>query len=246
MKNAVLAGLIAASTAGCAALAPAHDPAPFGGDAPREGEPGGAGQLCGNAGADVELHLRLVQQMLDKGLFHAALAHLDALGERRRELPEARYLRAESLRRVNKGAEAADLYRGLLSGCLQGLAQRGLGLLAAQEGRLADAVEHLRLAAEQLPTDPRVRNDLGYALLLLGTLDEARPQFATALELGGDRQRIAGNMVLLLLVAGDEEGARELAGRMGIDALELASIRRQAQELRRAPEEGPAHGPSKP
>lgn len=211
--------------AGCAALPPAQQP---GGAPATQPE-----QACGSAAADVELHLKLVQQMHDKGLFHAALAHLDALSERDRELPEARYLRAESLRRMGKGAEAEAIYRGLLGGCLQGLAHRGLGLLAAQAGRIDAAVDHLQAAREFLPTDPRVRNDLGYALLLQGDVEEARTQFMTALELGADRRRILANMVLLLFVADDEAGARKLAGEAGIDAMELTSIRDQAQELRK-------------
>lgn len=189
--------------------------------------------FCADQGlaADVAMHLGLIEEMQGQGLYHAALAHLDGLDAQVRELPRARYLRAESLRRTGRSLEAGDLYRTLAKGCLAALGHHGLARIAMEENRAEDGLRHFRAAVQALPTEPRIRNDYGYALLLARRPDEALPQFQTAVELGGDRQSFA-NRLLALMVLGRDEEALALAQEAGMRASMLDGLHEQAKRLR--------------
>jgi Flp pilus assembly protein TadD len=190
----------------------------------------------GNAKAteeDKELHLRLVREMLDKKLYHAALAHLQAVENQGDLTLDARYLRAEALRRIGRLTESRALYRSLLDSGMAGLAHHGLGLIAAENNDdLEAAILHFRTATELRPVDSRIRNDLGYALLLEGAFDEARFQLNTAMELGGDEQRTERNLLLLLMTRGDLAEAERFAAQAAIDPAETARLRGRALQLR--------------
>ncbi|RCX29783.1 hypothetical protein DFQ59_10615 [Thioalbus denitrificans] len=181
---------------------------------------------------DKELHIRLVQEMLDKKLYHAALAHLQAMENQGKLTLDARYLRAEALRRIGRLTESRALYRGLLDSSMAGLAHHGLGLIAAENNDdLEAAVLHFRTATELRPVDSRIRNDLGYALLLRGAFDEAEFQLNTAMELGGDDKRTQRNLLLLLMARGDMAAAERFAAQAAIDPAETARLRGRAQQL---------------
>jgi Flp pilus assembly protein TadD len=188
---------------------------------------------CADEGlaADVVMHLDLIKDMQGQGLYHAALAHLDALDAQAREIPRARYLRAEALRHSGRGGEAIDIYESLTQGCLAALGNHGLARIAMDESRHEDALRHFRAAVQALPTDPRIRNDYGYALLLSGRAEEALPQFQTALELGGEKQTFV-NRLLALLVLGRDEEALTLAKNAGLRASMLDGLHEQAKRLR--------------
>jgi Flp pilus assembly protein TadD len=96
---------------------------------------------------------------------------------------------------------------------------------------MEEALTQLALAEQQRPTDARVRNDHGYALLLAGRYAEARARFQTALELG-ERERAAANLVLALLAGGDLTEADAAARRLGLDDSTQARLRSQAAQLR--------------
>jgi len=189
--------------------------------------------LCAEQGlaSDVVMHLGLIEEMQSQGLYHAALAHLDGLDAQVRELPRARYLRAESLRRSGRNREAGELYQTLAKGCLAALGHHGLARIAMEENRQEDGLRHFRAAVQALPTEPRIRNDYGYALLLARRADEALPQFQTAVELGGDRQTFA-NRLLALMVLGRDEEALALAQEAGMRASMLDGLHEQAKRLR--------------
>lgn len=166
-----------------------------------------------------------IEQVLRDGKAYAALAQLDAM---RLDAPGVQLARAESLRRIDRSAEASALYSQLLTGCLRGRAHHGLGLLLAQQGRLPDALRHLQSARASDPTDVRVRNDLGYALLLSNRLEEARFEFLTVLDLSPRDPRAARNLVLLTLREGRPDKARELSGRLGLDTATFERLGQQA------------------
>ncbi|MGH7964301.1 MAG: hypothetical protein ACRERD_21200, partial [Candidatus Binatia bacterium] len=178
------------------------------------------------------VYLNLVQGMIDRNLCYAAIAHLDAMGEQDKRLPEAQFLRAEALRLTRQREAARGVYSTLLGTALAGQARRGLGLLAAEENKLDDAVTHLWQANWLRPTDPKVRNDLGYVLLLRGQLKDAREHLTTALELSRGEGLSTVNMVLLLLIEGQEEAALRLGKGAHLDEASMASLRQQAGELR--------------
>lgn len=169
--------------------------------------------------------------MLDKGLYYAALAHLDSNPDYKVD-PEAQWLRAEALRHTRRTDEAKSIYLGLTDGPMAALAERGLGLVAARKGELEVARAHLEQAQRLDPTDGRIYNDLGYVLLIQGDIDTARHQLATAMELGFNRKLILRNLILLFYASGDRVAAEQLAGKEGIEQNELKALSTQAESIR--------------
>lgn len=187
----------------------------------------GCSQLGGEPGD--QTRLTMIRKLLDGGRPYAALAHLEATGMRG---PTVDLLRADVLRRIGQSAEARGLYQGLLtSSCLAGAGHHGLGLLAGQEGRLSESIDHLHRARRLLPVDARVRSDLGYALMLSGDLEGARQEFMTAQEIDPEDKKAAHNLLLLLYRLDDAGGAEVLARRYRIEEDELVRLRAEAARL---------------
>ena len=180
----------------------------------------------------VGMQLALAESLMREGTCFAALAHLDALAKSITRTPRAVWLRAECLRRTDRPAAAAELYRSLLGTDRGGQAHRGLGLIAARSGRLDLALEHLAQARDLLPADRRVRNDLGYALLLSGRVDEARVELSTAVEL--EEPSALLNLLLLLYSAEDVRAAEELLDAHAFDESVTRSIQEEAKRISRA------------
>ena len=183
------------------------------------------------ANDDPRLHLELIEKMLEGGRAHAALAHLDTLTPEAIAAPPAQLLRAEALRRIGQTDPAWRIYEALLITEAAAPAWRGLALIQVDKGELATAVEWLRKARDLQPTSARIRNDLGYALLLRGELGPAKLELVTAIELDGAR-RAARNLVLVLLLEGDTDGAERLARRHQITGPALERLRQRAERLR--------------
>jgi Flp pilus assembly protein TadD len=178
-----------------------------------------------------DVRLDLIRRMIEQGHLHAALAHLDSLPERDAALPGARLARAAALRKLARTAEAERMFRELLDTPLAAEAYRGLGLLEAARGDVGAAVASLESARAARPTDTRIRNDLGYALLLVGRLGEAENELRTAVELG-DEKRAVRNLVMLLFVRTEDRAALELAARCGLSSRDVERIRRRAASVR--------------
>lgn len=191
----------------------------------------GVAGACAKLDDPAEVQLGLVRQMLEQGRAYAGLAHLDALEPAVRSSAQARYLNAELLRHTGNAQDAERHYRELLGGCLAGHGHHGLGLLSAERD-LGQAVIELREAARMLPTESRVRNDLGYALLLMRDSAGARREFMTAIELGDYKQRAAHNLLLLMLYEGDERGAERLRQQLDLSDAGVERLRRQAVQIR--------------
>ena len=177
------------------------------------------------------LHLELIEKMLEAGRAHAALAHLDALSPEEAAAPPARLLRAEALRRTGQQGAAWKLYEPLLITEAAAPAWRGLALIKADQGDLETSVAWLRRARDLQPTAARIRNDLGYALLLRGELESARVELVTALELESSR-RTARNLVLVLLLENQLDAAQRLAQRHGIEEAAFERLQQRADRLR--------------
>jgi len=178
------------------------------------------------------IHLDLIERLLRGERPYAALAHLDALPADELGTPRARWLRAECQRAIGDSEAAEALYRDLLGGPYAGLAERGLGLLAAGAGDANGALAHLRAARALLPTHGRIRNDLGYAWLLEGSLEAARTELLTAAELDPDEPTVAANVLLLLTLLGDEPGAAAWARARKLSEGSVEDVRSEAARLR--------------
>lgn len=194
--------------------------------------PQDAGNCANDGDAGTTTRLTMIRRVLDADQPYAALAHLDASGSRG---PGADLLRADILRRLDRGSEAAALYRGLLSTCMVGAGQHGLGLLSGQQGKLAESLQHFRQARLAQPADPRIRSDYGYALLLSGDREAARVEFMTALELAPDHRKAALNLALLHHLNGDPSRGDALARHHKASPEELSALRREAARLAQQP-----------
>jgi Flp pilus assembly protein TadD len=177
------------------------------------------------------LHLELIEKMLESGKAHAALAHLDGLSPKEAAAPTARLLRGEALRRMDRLDAAWRVYEPLLLTDAAAPAWRGLALIKAEQGDLETSIAWLRRARDLQPTTARIRNDLGYALLLRGELADAENELITALELEGSR-RAARNLVLVLLLENQDESAQRLAERHKIGDAGLERLRQRAERMR--------------
>lgn len=186
----------------------------------------------GDLGPGRNTQLATIEQMIADGRSYAALAQLDAMQATTRK---AIWLRAEALRRIDKLAEAATLYQQLTPSCMAGRAHHGLGLIAAQTGRWPEALNDLQQARTLQPLDTRVRNDLGYALLINRRWDEARFEFLTVLDLAPADGLASRNLVLMAHMQGKPELAQALVSRFKLDADTNERLARQAVNLMKQP-----------
>lgn len=181
-----------------------------------------------------QVHIDLIRRMLDQNQYYAALAHVQAQVQDTGGSEELRLLEAEARRKLGQRDAAMAIYRDLLKTRYVAEAYHGLGLSNVQ-AQLPTAIWQLQQAVQRRPASAEMRNDLGYALMMAGRYNEAMPELATAVELeagasGSDRAR--NNLVLLMLVSGDEAGAQRVVQQSGMKDDTLAGLRRQAQSLR--------------
>lgn len=222
-RAGVLLGVVIALSTGCGLLAPKDDS-----DSERNAQV--QVRSCGgDEEPDKNVKLDLIRRLMDSGKLYAALAHLDDMQSS--SLLSA-YMRAEILRRTDHADKAETFYRKLLTSCLAGRGYHGLGLIAGRKQRINEAIYYLQKAADELPVDLHVRNDLGYALLLDGRFDSAREEFLTALELDGGDRLAASNMILLLSMMGKEQELRVFSEYLHIDAETVAQLQLKAEGIK--------------
>ncbi|MBE0434716.1 MAG: hypothetical protein IBX56_02805 [Methylomicrobium sp.] len=225
VRVGVLLGVAMALLTGCELLAPKDDS-----DRDRNAQAQVRAVSCGDdSKPEQNVKLDLIRQLMDSGKLYAALAHLD---ETHSSSLQAAYLRAEILRRTDHADKAETFYRKLLKSCLAGRGYHGLGLIAGRKQRINEAIYYLQKAADELPVDLRVRNDLGYALLLGGRFDSAREEFLTVLELDGGDRLAASNMILLLSMMGKEQELRVFSEHLRMDAETVAQLQLQAEGIK--------------
>jgi Flp pilus assembly protein TadD len=178
------------------------------------------------------IHTDLIRDMLANGQYYAALAHIEDERRNGGDTPELRLLEAEARRHLNQRAQAEALYRGLLDGPYAGPAYHGLGLLYVDTD-LRTAIGDLRQAVRLMPTEVDFRNDLGYALMQAGRYTEAMPELSTAAELAPESRKSRNNLIILMMLMGNEAAVQRLAAGAGATADDLQRLRAQAQQVRR-------------
>lgn len=219
MKLALLAPLLL--LAACVA-----DPHRSAGDAPTESFDPAAVEA-----KNTELHLDAVRDMIAKGQYYAALAHVQDLKQRGVNDPAVLLLEADCRRHMGQAATADALYRKLLGGSTAGAAYHGLGLLYVKSN-LNFAIANLRRAAQLAPTDADIRNDLGRAYLDAGRYNESLPELSTAAELAPGQTQSRRNLIVLWLATGDEAAASRMAQQLGLAPADVQKLRVQAQGLK--------------
>ena len=186
-------------------------------------------------GADenARLYTDLIRNLIDQERFYAALAHLESRERAFGRTDELRLLRADIRRKMGDGEAARPLYEDLLDSRFSAQANHGIGLIVAPND-LAGGTRYLERAVSQSPTDARMRNDLGYALLRQGRIRDARLQLTTAYQLDGGNELNRNNYILLLLAMGETARAERIAANAGVSDTVMADMREQAAALPRA------------
>jgi len=186
-----------------------------------------------------QVHTELIRQMIDKGEFYAALAHIQDARQDHANDPLLILLEAECRRELGQTARADALYRKLLMSPQAGEAYHGLGLLYVRTD-LPFSVECLQRAARRLPTNAAVRNDLGRALMESGRYTEAVVELSTSAELAPDQVKSRNNLIVLMVLMGDEAAVQRLAEQAGTSPAELQGLRIQADSIRARQADRPA------
>lgn len=186
--------------------------------------------------AQRQVHVDLIRRMLGQKQYYAALAHVQAQIREGGVSDELRLMEAEARRKLDQRPQAQAIYRELLKTSYAAEAYHGLGLTNVNQD-LRTAIWQLQQAVQRRPVSAEMRNDLGYALMMSGRHPEALTELATAVELeaGSGSDKARNNLVLLMLVSGDEAAVKRLVQQSGMSADTLAGLRRQAQSLQRRP-----------
>lgn len=190
-----------------------------------------------SSSTDRQVHVDLIQRMLDQQQFYAALAHVQQMQREGSNSDQLRYLEAEARRQLGQYNAAEALYRGLLRSKLAADAYHGIGLLYATRD-MNMAIANLREATRLDPTDASSRNDLGYALLKMRRYPEALAELATAVELDPSNEKARNNFLLLLMVKGDEVNVRRVVAQAAVPPETVARLRRDAQAMQVRPATG--------
>lgn len=178
---------------------------------------------------DDELVKALVDQRIRDGNYYAALAQVQALPS---EVASVAVLRADILRQL-QSPQAESWYVALQGGCMAGRAEHGLGLIAAQRDDLTQALRRLSNAARLLPSDSRVRNDLGFLYLHLGMDAQAEFELRTAYELASNDKIPGFNLALLALLRQDAKAFSYWAEQGAFNAEDRDELLHSCQYLMR-------------
>jgi Flp pilus assembly protein TadD len=170
-----------------------------------------------------QVYLSMIEQMQQKGLYFASLAHLDEYERKYGASPHTTLLRADALRVTGQPERSADVYRTLLSTPLAAQGYRGLGLLAGAKGDFATASQQLAHAVDASPTEAGLLSDLAYARLRDGDIAGARVPMMEAAELDQKNPKIVSNLALYLLADGQVKNANGY-----MDAQEMPRATREA------------------
>lgn len=163
------------------------------------------------------LHLKLVQTMIEQDNAYAALAHLDAYDQKWGSDRQSKQLRADSLRKTSQLDQAELVYKSLLSGQAQqknGPIWYGLGKVAIERGDLKSATVRLEKSVQADPLNIDAYSDLGLVYLLEGQKEPAYNTLMKANQLASGDSKIMANLALWGLVFDDFNMAMDIADRL--------------------------------
>jgi Flp pilus assembly protein TadD len=178
-----------------------------------------------------DMHADLIRQMLANGQYYAALAHIEDARRSGGNSEELDLLEADARSHLGQRPQAEALYRKLLLGRYAAQAYHGLGRLYVGTD-LENAIRNLRAAVERAPTDVDFRNDLGYALMESGRYTEAKLQLSTAAELAPNQLTSRNNLIILMMLMGNEAAVQQLAQDSAATPERLRDLRQTAQSIR--------------
>ncbi|MBE1160822.1 tetratricopeptide repeat protein [Dyella acidiphila] len=177
------------------------------------------------------MYLDLIRQMQQQGAYYASLAHIDAFRLRYGDPPELQRLQGDALRETGQGEAAAKVYQGMLHGPQAAAAWHGLGLIAANDQRYAEAEKNLRQATQLEPINVTYLNDLGYARLTAGNVAAAHQPLAEAAELEPANTKVVSNLALWASLQGDDAQADAIMQRANLPAATRDAVRKLAMQM---------------
>lgn len=185
--------------------------------------------VCGESlDKSQRISFTMAQQAFQKGEYFSSLAMLEQLDDR---LITKQALQASAYRKTAQWDEAKALYHDLLSSCVKGNAEHGLGLVAAYQGDVEQAKQWLSQAVKDEPANANIHNDYGFLLLSMGDIPAARQQLLTALELAPKSEVTAKNLWLLLVRNNEGSTALDLQQRFGWKKDEVEKLLYAAQHF---------------
>jgi Flp pilus assembly protein TadD len=186
------------------------------------------------------LHLKLVQTMIDQDNAYAALAHLDSYDQKWSADRASKQLRADALRKTNQLDQAELVYKSLLGS--QGQSQGpqksgpvwyGLGKVAIEKGDLKTAATRLEKSIQIDPLNTKAYADLGLVYLLEGQKEPAYNTLMKANQLASGDSKIMANLALWGLVFEDFNMAMEIADRLQWSDKTRNQVMAQANTIKR-------------
>lgn len=176
------------------------------------------------------LYLQLIRQARTDGRPRAALAYLDDFD---RQFPgdlSARLLRINSLLDLNQIEQAesvlATLGKTPTSGSPAAAVSAVRGHIFAAREAWPQAIACYETAISADPTDPLLRNALGYAQLRSGAYDRAIETLRGADDLAPDENVVHDNLLLALMLGGKQDAFNAALTRAG-DRKAQTDLRRQ-------------------
>lgn len=161
-----------------------------------------------------ELYIALIRGMNERGQSQAALAFLDDYLKRHPGDVEALSLKGEALLRTDQTEAADQIYIQLDRKRIQPVAAFGLGQVRAKVGDWKGAVPQYARAAQAAPTDSRVLNNYGFALLKVEDYAKAYGVLARASQLSPDNTQIRTNFAIAAIRSGREAEVSTILARV--------------------------------
>lgn len=182
------------------------------------------------------VHLKLVQTMIEQDNAYAALAHLDAYDQKWGVDRPSKQLRGDALRKTNQLDEAELVYKSLLGGtepAKNGSAWYGLGKVSIERGDLTTATTRLEKAIQVDPLNISSYTDLGLVYLLTGKKEPAYNTLMKANQLASGDAKVMANLALWGLVYDDFKMAKDIAERLKWSDETRKQVMSQANSIKR-------------
>ena len=149
-----------------------------------------------------ELYLSVIEQLIENGKAHAAMAHLDEYDRLNGPSPRSRKLRADAWFAMGDLDQAEKGYQSITEARNSGFGQHGLGRVAAARGNWELASTYFEQAVRAQPTNAHFLNDFGCALYRTERYDQAEFELRKALELSPLDAEVTNNILVLLAKSG--------------------------------------------
>ncbi len=172
--------------------------------------------------------LEMIDTLMAKGRNYAALARLESQAMDGIDY----WLRyGQLLASTGKLDGAEQVFRDMVAQCEDGRSRHGLGMVLLKRNQVNAALSHLETARSLAPASPQVRNDYGYALLLVGRYQDAAFELRTALELANGQGPVRQNVAVAYLLTDDQAGLEALKSDYGFSDEELEYARALQQQF---------------